>query len=91
MRSRRGPKPWATAEQEKFLLSLLSEYIVCQKAKVYTVFFRDMWAAFEVQWPERERAILGIPLEGDLTEDQTKLLTEAKSNRKTVSISCVKI
>ncbi|KAG1838728.1 hypothetical protein DFJ58DRAFT_845959 [Suillus subalutaceus] len=84
MQGHRGPKPWATAEQEKFLLSLLSEYIICQKAKVYMVFFLDMWVAFEAQWPEHQHAIMGVPLEGNLTEVQTKILTKAKSSRKTI-------
>ncbi|KAG2107219.1 uncharacterized protein F5147DRAFT_774438 [Suillus discolor] len=82
MQRRRGPKPWATAEQQKFLLSLLSKYIICQKAKVYTAFFLNMWVAFEVQWPEHKRAIMGVPLEGDLTAAQTKILTDAKTGLK---------
>ncbi|KAG1868448.1 hypothetical protein F4604DRAFT_1682372 [Suillus subluteus] len=86
MRGHRGPKPWATAEQEKFLLSLLSEYIICQKEKVYTAFFLDTWVAFEAQWPEHKRAIMGVPLEGNLTEVQTKILTKAKSNHKTIKV-----
>ncbi|KAG1775599.1 hypothetical protein EV702DRAFT_1046726 [Suillus placidus] len=49
-------------------------------------FFLDTWVAFEAQWPERARATTGVPLEGDLAEVETKILTNAKSNRRTIKV-----
>lgn len=86
MPRRRGPKPWTTAEQQEFLLSKLSEYIICQQTKVYTEFFHVTWCTFEARWPERNNGHIDVPLEGDLTTVQTKILTNAKEHRKEVSI-----
>lgn len=86
MGHRRGPKPWATTEQEAFLLARLPDYIKCQPTRRYQDFSVDTGLAFLAKWPERERLYQqGIPAEGPLTPDQFEIVQTAIKARKTVS------
>ncbi|KAG1749260.1 hypothetical protein EDB19DRAFT_1904772 [Suillus lakei] len=79
---RHGPKCWASTEQVEFLLSRLSQYIECQQNKVYKPFLTNTWNIFEARWPEYNYAHSNIPVEGDLTVDEIKVLTIVKSKHK---------
>lgn len=87
---RRGPKSWASTEQIEFLSSRLSQYVVCQKTKAYKPFFTNTWNMFETQWPERKCTDNSVPIEGDLTENETRALVTFMEKRKVVSIQHIK-
>jgi hypothetical protein len=86
---RRGPKSWATVEEEAFLKALLPEYRKCRHKKAYADFWIDTLRAFFLQWPERTRLHhdpnSGIPAEGDLTPHQREIVGQAIIKRKQVS------
>jgi hypothetical protein len=86
---RRGPKSWATVEEEVFLKALLPEYRKCRHQKAYANFWIDTLRAFFNKWPERMRLHCdpnsGIPAEGDLTPHQREIVGQAIIKRKQVS------
>ncbi|KAG2135760.1 hypothetical protein DEU56DRAFT_913144 [Suillus clintonianus] len=87
MGHRRGPKPWASNEQEAFLLARLPDYIKCQPSKRYRDFLVDTGLAFLAKWPERAYLSRnGIPAEGPLTPDQFKIVQTAIKARKTAIV-----
>ncbi|KAG1884340.1 hypothetical protein F4604DRAFT_1919510 [Suillus subluteus] len=84
---RHGPKPWATPEQEAFLMARLPEYIRCQPSRQYNDFIVNTNLAFLVKWPKR--ACLhrqGIPAEGLLTPQQAEIIKKALAKRKTAIV-----
>ncbi|KAG1884066.1 hypothetical protein F4604DRAFT_1919890 [Suillus subluteus] len=84
---RRGPKPWATPEQESFLMARLPDYIKCQPSRQYNDFIVDTNFAFLAKWPERARLHRkGIPAEGLLTPQQTEIMKTALAKRKTAIV-----
>ncbi|KAG1884150.1 hypothetical protein F4604DRAFT_1919987 [Suillus subluteus] len=78
---RRGPKSWATVEEEAFLKALLPEYRKCWHQKAYGNFWIDTLHAIFSQWPEHmhlhRNPNLGIPAEGDLTPHQREIVGQA--------------
>ncbi|KAG1864789.1 hypothetical protein F4604DRAFT_1928591 [Suillus subluteus] len=84
---RHGPKPWATPEQESFLMARLPDYIKCQPSRQYDDFIVDTNFAFLAKWPERARLHRkGIPAEGLLTPQQTEIMKTALAKRKTAIV-----
>ncbi|KAG1727452.1 uncharacterized protein EDB91DRAFT_1086394 [Suillus paluster] len=84
----RGPKSWATVEEEAFLKALLPEYRKCRYQKAYANFWINTLRAFFNKWPECMRLHCdpnsGIPAEEDLTPHQREIVGQAITKHKQV-------
>ncbi|KAG1806182.1 uncharacterized protein BJ212DRAFT_1303705 [Suillus subaureus] len=70
-----GPKPWTTVEEDVFLKALLPEFIRAQHLKMFVNVWADTFCSFFYQWPKCTCLYHNsVPVEGDLTPDQLKIV-----------------
>jgi hypothetical protein len=86
-----APPTKYSAEQIEFMVTFHNQFLECKANKNYEPFWNPFFEAWGAKFPECAVVFEDIPLDVDLTEEQSTVLAEAWALRQRVCICCPNI
>ena len=79
-----APPTKYSAEQIEFMATFHNQFLECKANRNYEPFWNPFFEAWGARFPERAIVFKDIPLDVDLTEEQSTVLAEAWALRQRV-------